>query len=197
MKIYYEEKRIILNNFNFSDAIKIKGDFLQIRCNNMDELKQTLDDFFSDQLTSVLYLDADKNLFKSYFKLIKAAGGVVKKQNDILFIFRKEKWDLPKGKVDAGETTEQAALREVEEECGITDLKLVSDGCITYHIYFQSGIPILKETYWYNMSSKQEDNLKPQVEEDITKIKWVNSESLEDILENTYPLIKDVISAQS
>lgn len=197
MKIYYEEKAIILNNFNFSNAIKEKRDFLQIKCNSSDELKQALDDFFSGQLTPVLYLDVDKNLVKNYFKLISAAGGIVKKNDEVLFIFRKGKWDLPKGKVDAGETFEQAALREVEEECGIKDLKLVSGCCTTHHVYFQKGIPILKETKWYNMTSRQEDNLKPQLEEDITKIRWVKKERFDEILENTYPLIKDIISVQS
>lgn len=197
MKIYYEEKTIILNNFNFSNAIKKEEYFIQIKCNNSDELKQILDDFFSDKLTPVIYLEVDENLFKSYFKVIKAAGGIVENQNNILFIFRKGKWDLPKGKVDAGETFEKAALREVEEECGIKDLKLISNYCTTHHVYYQNNVPILKETKWYNMTSQQEDNLTPQIEEDITKIKWVKQDSLNEVLENTYPLIKDIISAQS
>ncbi len=197
MKIYYEEKRIEINNFDVDDTLREETSFLQIKTNNELLLKQVLDDFFSDKLGSLLYLEAEEKLVKNYFTLIITAGGIVKNGDETLFIFRKGKWDFPKGKIDKGETLEDAALREVEEECGIKDLKLISYNTKTYHVYFDNGLPILKETYWYNMTSHQDENLKPQIEEDITELKWVKRENFNEILNNTYPSIKEIISAQS
>src|SRR5690606_36433368 len=132
--------------------------------------------------------------FKKYFHYLEAAGGIVKnKNNEILFIHRLDKWDLPKGKVEAGETTESAALREVEEECGINNLKLLGFLTQTYHIYFQDDIK-LKATYWYNMSYDGNQELIPQTEEGIGIAEWKSKEDLPEILKNTYENIKIVLS---
>ena len=127
-------------------------------------------------------------------ELIEAAGGVVMNaQDEYLFIFRRDKWDLPKGKIDEGESPAKAAVREVEEECGlkIDDLgELLSE---TYHVYALNGQLILKKTYWYRMRVHGVPELVPQVEEEITQAVWLSKAELEQIKANTYPLILDVM----
>ncbi len=133
-----------------------------------------------------------KDFFK-HFKLIQTGGGLIRnKKGETLFIFRRGKWDLPKGKIDKGETLEDCALREVQEETGIQKLKLGKKICITYHTYTEFGRHILKESHWYLMKSLGKEELVPQVEEDITEIRWVKDEDLEKYLSNTFPTIRSV-----
>ncbi len=133
-----------------------------------------------------------KDFFK-HFKLIQTGGGLVKnKEGETLFIFRRGRWDLPKGKIDPGETLEACALREVREETGIQKLKLVSKICITYHTYTEFGKHILKESHWYLMNAFGTEELTPQLEEDITEIHWVKERDLANHFSNTFPTIKAV-----
>ena len=130
----------------------------------------------------------------SQFKLIIAAGGIVKNQEGrILFIFRNGKWDLPKGKLEKGEDIETCAVREVEEECGISGVKLQDLCLITYHTYKQKD-NVLKPTYWYHMTYDGTEELIPQLEEGITKVKWVKPEKLAKVRKNTYTSINDVLN---
>jgi 8-oxo-dGTP pyrophosphatase MutT (NUDIX family) len=132
--------------------------------------------------------------FQSEFKFIEAAGGLVENEKqEVLFIYRLEKWDLPKGKMEKGETPEESALREVEEECGISNLTLGEELPSTYHIYFYKEKWVLKKTYWYNMSYVGEEKLVPQTEEAITKAVWVNKNKLQEQLSNTYVSLKGLI----
>ena len=147
-----------------------------------------------------IYLVEDKNykkLFKaisSSLKVIKAAGGIVSnEENNYLFIFRKGKWDLPKGKIDTGEKTKVAAIREVEEECGIKVTSAGKKACKTYHIYEMGGKVILKKTTWYKMTAENQPDLVPQIEEDITEARWIAKSNFNIVLENTYPLIEEVM----
>jgi 8-oxo-dGTP pyrophosphatase MutT (NUDIX family) len=141
------------------------------------------------------------NDFKEVFKkiknsmeLIKAAGGLVSnEENKYLFIFRKGKWDLPKGKLDKGEVFRTAAVREVEEECGVTIDSCGEKICKTYHIYEVSGVPVIKKTVWYWMRADNQPDLSPQLEESITDAKWLAAGDFMLVRENTYPLIRDVI----
>jgi 8-oxo-dGTP pyrophosphatase MutT (NUDIX family) len=127
--------------------------------------------------------------FKQHFKIIEASGGIVKNDlGQILFIFRNGIWDLPKGKIEAGETKEEAGLREVEEECGLSSLTLGNFIETTYHLYKEKETEVLKVSYWYEMSSNQKD-LSPQLEEGITDLKWIGPSDLDLILDNTYPNI--------
>lgn len=145
-------------------------------------------------------LDTDpKALFKKIRKsclIIKAAGGLVASaKGNYLFIFRNKKWDLPKGKVEKGEKMKEAALREVEEECGV---KIWTNGeklCKTYHVYTLGAKIVLKKTNWYSMTVKGEPKLVPQKEEGITKANWLDKAELEPVLANTYPSIMDVLEA--
>lgn len=125
---------------------------------------------------------------------IKAAGGLVSnEENKYLFIFRKGKWDLPKGKLDKGETLRVAAVREVQEECGITIDSSGDKICNTYHIYEVEGQPVMKKTTWYWMRADKQPELVPQLEEDITDARWLAAGDFMLVRQNTYPLIRDVI----
>ncbi len=127
--------------------------------------------------------------FRQNFKIIEASGGIVRNGlGQILFIFRNGIWDLPKGKIEVGESRETAALREVNEECGFTRLSLGNFIGTTYHIYNEIESEVLKVSYWYEMSSDQKE-LTPQLEEGITALKWVGLNDLDLIIDNTYPNI--------
>lgn len=127
-------------------------------------------------------------------KIIEAAGGRVKNaKGELLMIFRNDKWDLPKGKLEKGEAPEVAAVREVEEECGIGKLKIIKPLPVTLHTYKHNEKFILKKTYWYEMSCADEKKLTPQKEEGITEVKWMNEKEVERALENTFHSIVDVV----
>lgn len=129
--------------------------------------------------------------FKNNFKVIEAAGGVVMNSNrEILFIYRNGVWDLPKGKIEKNEETDKAALREVQEECGITGLKIGRFLEKTYHIYMIDEEYLFKITHWYLMFSEFNDELTPQIEEGITKVEWIPEENLTKVLVNTFANIK-------
>lgn len=133
--------------------------------------------------------------FTNNLKVVPAAGGlVVNDQKQILFIFRNQVWDLPKGWIEKGESVESAAIREVEEECGIFNLSIGKKLITTYHIYHQNGY-ILKETHWYLMHSNYNAPLIPQLEEGITEVSFKKTDEIEDILKNTYANIKLVYAA--
>jgi len=138
-----------------------------------------------------------KSLFrniKNSLEVIKAAGGLVKnEQGRYLFIFRNGKWDLPKGKIEADEKTRIAAVREVQEECGISILKIGKKICNTYHIYELNEKTILKKTSWYKMKAESQSDLIPQLEEGITDVRWLDPGDLMMVKQNTYPLIRDLI----
>ena len=126
--------------------------------------------------------------------LIEAAGGLVSNENEeYLFIFRNGKWDLPKGKIEKEEKTKIAAVREVEEECGIKVSSLGEKICKTYHVYIMRGEVVLKRTHWFKMRCKGQPKLKPQKEEGITDARWFQKGHIEPIIENTFPLIIDVL----
>lgn len=136
-----------------------------------------------------------KSDFFKHFIVIKAAGGLVKNhKGEILMIFRRGKWDLPKGKLDAGETIEECALREVEEETGLKNPELGKLLKIAFHTYVQFGKHILKETHWYSMIAKGNENLIPQTEEDITETRWVKKTDLKNYLSNTFPAIAEILN---
>ena len=147
-------------------------------------------------LTVIVASNIDElwNWFRSGFQYIEAAGGAVfNEQNQLLCIFRNGKWDLPKGKRDEGERMEETAVREVEEECGISNIRLENHLTDTYHTYTQNGTDILKRTAWYSMSVSGTPVLVPQTEEGITKTEWRDLDNLDDVLANTYGSIKDVL----
>ncbi len=138
-------------------------------------------------------LEKDWNSFRIDFKVIIAAGGLVlNEKNEILFIYRARKWDLPKGRIEKGEQIAQTAIREVEEECGIKKLSIQRKLTNTYHLFYQKGEYRLKETHWYLMYSDYNKELVPQLEEGITKVLFKDTEATLKALENTYLNIRFV-----
>lgn len=135
---------------------------------------------FSDQLES------DWKSFQECFKVVRAGGGLVLNDNkDILFIYRNDKWDLPKGRIEKGESIETTAIREVEEECGIDGLQIIQKLVTTFHIYFQDQY-CLKETHWFLMKTVYSGTLTPQLEEGITKVAFIPQNEVENIIEQSY-----------
>jgi len=129
--------------------------------------------------------------FKAKLPVTQAGGGLVTNaEGHTLFIFRKGKWDLPKGKIDRGETIEDGAVREVKEETGVKKLKMQALAGMTYHIFKRNETYQLKETFWFYMSTTYTGDLKPETKEDITKAVWKNDKKTRKALEKTYPNIK-------
>lgn len=129
--------------------------------------------------------------FKTYFTPQNSAGGkVFNKNREVLFIYRYDRWDLPKGKLEEGENIKECAVREVEEECGITGLTILKQLQTTYHIFEFQNKKILKSTHWFLMKTDYQGKLTPQVKEYIYKAEFKNKEQVEEALKNTYENIK-------
>lgn len=132
--------------------------------------------------------------FRTVFMVIDAGGGVIRNsKGEILFIFRKGKWDLPKGKIEPGETIAEGAVREVMEECGLTKVTLGRLLTTTYHTYTQGNKRILKLSHWYEMEVPNGQKLVPQLEEDITEIKWIKPSRLNEVRSNTFKSVADLL----
>lgn len=145
----------------------------------------------------VFYHPDLKELQKAFYKkftIIQAAGGIVENEKEeILLIFRRGKWDLPKGKLDKGESLEECAVREVEEETGLSEVKLIAPLIITYHTYHEGTKFVLKESHWYTMKVKGEQQLVPQADEGIEEIKWVGVKEATEFFPECFPSVIDVI----
>jgi len=161
----------------------------------------------------LLRLEADANLLEvlvySYrpeeafadfigrMPMIDAAGGVVWQQDRALFIFRHGRWDLPKGKIESGEASDVAALREVEEECGMQELQLGAFIGYTYHTYWFQQEMVIKRTFWYSMQSNYAGILVPQTEEGITEVRWIaQADWPKEVYVNTYLSIAELLQLQ-
>jgi 8-oxo-dGTP pyrophosphatase MutT (NUDIX family) len=134
--------------------------------------------------------------FRTFFRVMEAAGGLVfDEQGRVLVIHRRGKWDLPKGKMEEGEDPQTAAVREVEEECGIHAPQIQKLLHVTYHSYVQEGVMILKKIWWYQMSYSGKEQLVPQAKEDITRAGWFDPGELNPVKENTWSSIVEVLKA--
>lgn len=141
-------------------------------------------------------LEELKTMFFKKFTPVKAAGGFVLNENkEVLMMFRRGKWDLPKGKMDKKESFEECAIRETEEETGLKNITLISPLITTYHTYHEGTRYILKETKWFRMKVNGEQKLIPQAEEQITKLEWVGKNNLKNYMQNSFPSVKDVLEA--
>jgi 8-oxo-dGTP pyrophosphatase MutT (NUDIX family) len=204
IKIYFGDKPLFLCDAidNSIEPYVHHDDAVFIDELNAHTVKSMLHEMQQQQVHAGVFFHEDfeqlKNSFLKKFSLIIAAGGLVKNEKDeLLLIFRRGKWDLPKGKLDKGESLEVCAVREVEEETGLKNARLVAPLAKTYHTFYEGTRHIIKETNWFAMEVTGEQNLQPQTEEDIEEIKWVKPANIQSFLEKTYPLISDVINAAS
>ncbi len=113
-------------------------------------------------------------------KKLTAAGGVLFREGDdgpeVLLIYRRGVWDLPKGKLEKGESVEECARREVAEEVGCELPEILADLPDTWHEYTQKGTDYGKTTHWFVMQSEANGSLEPQKSEGIEKVEWVGAE---------------------
>ncbi|MES2647159.1 MAG: NUDIX domain-containing protein [Bacteroidota bacterium] len=200
--IYFGEKSfLIVNELDKKlDVVKQNPGSLTYHKPSSETIDEAIRAMESDAVSSVVIVAENTHealdLFSTKFAIIQAGGGLVENdKGEFLFIFRRGKWDLPKGKLDEGETISECALREVEEETGLTNITLNDHLCNTYHVYHERGKFVLKESVWYNMSCFSGQILTPQTEEDISEIKWLLPAEWPSIYENTFPSIKDVLHA--
>jgi len=196
-KVNINDKQI---NFACSEYVVNNNDTTITFSNPSENITpKIISDFMLNKSLQKLFLITTEpkslfNAFRKDYKIVEAAGGLVKdKDNRILFIFRRGKWDLPKGKIEKDERKQHAAMREVIEETGLDTLKIVRRLDKTYHIYTEKNIHILKKTYWYEMVAIKAGPLHPQTEEDITDIRWVEPDNLNEVLSNTYPLVAELV----
>ncbi|GAA4893530.1 NUDIX domain-containing protein [Flaviramulus aquimarinus] len=141
----------------------------------------------------LIHKNEDKLIKKFLKKLpnVIAGGGKVYNDNgEVLFIYRNDKWDLPKGKTEGKETIEETALREVSEETGVAGLQITKPLETTYHIFKRNGRYKIKITHWFEMKTSFAGNLYAQQEEGITKVEWLNNTQINKVLENSYANIK-------
>ncbi|MEZ4967900.1 MAG: NUDIX domain-containing protein [Saprospiraceae bacterium] len=156
----------------------------------VDKNKQVQNVVLYHDLLDALWAD-----FQGCFTVLEAAGGYVRNDTgELLVFFRRDSWDMPKGKIDPGESPEQAAKREVQEETGLKEVELGPFLIHTYHTYRQNGEKILKKTWWYAMRTG-ESAVIPQVEEDIEEIRWVDPVAWLRSEPAVYPNIREVIEA--
>ena len=162
-------------------------------------LNDVMEKFFSKKISGIIYLCSNPhnswNEFTSRYILMEAAGGIVKNSmEEVLVIYRKKKWDLPKGKLDYEETPEIAAIREVREECGISKLVMGKFLMKTFHTYTEKNKFILKKTHWFTMTSPESEKLIPQLEENIEEARWMSKEKIyKKVFPKTYSAIKEVL----
>jgi ADP-ribose pyrophosphatase YjhB (NUDIX family) len=179
-------------------SIKLRDDVL-VRHANEAYIKDCLD-YFNKQkvkkLDSITFLvpdiDKAKEFVKKQYVVIAAAGGIVSKADQVLMIYRLKKWDLPKGKIEKGETPEVGALREVEEECRVK-ARLLDEVCHTWHTYTRNKRKYLKKTYWYAMECLDDSRMKAQREEGIEEVRWMSESEVYHVLYESYFSIRYVI----
>ncbi|MBU4537597.1 MAG: NUDIX domain-containing protein [Weeksellaceae bacterium] len=193
-KVFVNEKKLTISKYpeDMEKKLRFEGfatleiavDLLQnTSCPELNVYGENIEEIWED--------------FTHMFKVIEAAGGVVRnKHGELLFIHRIGRWDLPKGKIEKGESLEQAALREIEEETGLSELILEEFLNNTFHIYNErNGEKILKTVYWFRMQYVGNETPKPQIEEGISEVSWKNQEAIiKEVLPMTFKNIKLILN---
>jgi len=198
-EVFLNDRSITLADENESASLDNPEKAERISCREL--LTERVNRFLSSEEVSIALTGQIHILwaeFQLMFKLLPAAGGIVHCSRGFLFIYRRGKWDLPKGKTETHETSEEAALREVKEETGISNLTIDKSISSTWHIYrspykHSKGEWILKETKWYSMTATGDESLSPETGEDIEEARWFTMEELDDILANTFSSLKKLI----
>ena len=188
-KVFVKELPLILTN-NLAEISNSKYFLL-----NADSIHEAIDSLAKKKLgEAYIYHPNHEEILKKFCKNITrevAAGGVVtNKKGKVLFIYRNDKWDLPKGKLDKGETIEECAIREVGEETGVKKLKIENFLKTTYHIFKRNGKYKLKEVHWFAMKTSYEGKLVGQANEGIERVKWKGPKKIKKALENSYVNIR-------
>ena len=176
--------------------ISLEGEYPKVhQYYSMSDLYEAIDGFERDRKADNLYITGDPEQLINLFPVINAAGGLVKKPNDqILFIFRYGKWDLPKGKMEEGETVNETALREVAEETGVAGLKITKELIPTFHTYKMDGKRVIKKTHWFEMTFADDSQILPQAIEDITVVKWLNQKDIPWAMRDSYASVIELLT---
>ena len=192
-KVFFNQKPLILTNEiqEFSDTEPL----IFIKYSSARQILKALKSTKSSKV--YLYHKNIDKLWKTFLKqfpIVEAAGGLVERtDNKFLFIFRNDKWDLPKGGVEKNELIIEAAKREVMEETGVGDLIVQNQLSETYHIFKKGKRYILKKTYWFKMSTNYTGQLQPQIEEGISKTEWVSKVGIEGFLDDAFENIRIIV----
>jgi ADP-ribose pyrophosphatase YjhB (NUDIX family) len=202
IKIYFNEKPLFLCDsidaiiqpfVHHDDTVfidELNAHTIKTMIHEMQQPKVHAGVFFNKNLNEL------KKTFFKKFNLVMAAGGlVINEKNETLLIFRRGKWDLPKGKSDKGEELETCAIREVKEETGLKKVKPAKLLTVTYHTYHEGTKLMLKESHWFLMKAKSNQALVPQTEENIIEIRWSTKKELPVYLLNSYSSVADVLRA--
>ena len=192
-KVFFNQKPLILTNEiqDFSDNEPL----LFIKYTSVAQIIKALKSS-KNRKVFLYHKDIDKlwKSFKKKFPVVEAAGGLVERtDNKLLFIFRNNKWDLPKGGVEKKELIIEAAQREVTEETGVSDLIVQKQLSETFHIFKKGKRFRLKKTYWFKMSTSYMGETVPQIEEGIKKIEWVSKEKIDEILNDAFENIRIIV----
>lgn len=188
-KVFVNDSPLILTN-RLSE--NVNGNYFLL---NGTSIKDAINALMKNKLEEAfIYHPNNEEILKKFTKkipLVIAAGGIVtNKEGKVLFIYRNDKWDLPKGKLDKGETLEECAIREVMEETGVTDLTIENFLRTTYHVFKRNGKYKLKEVHWYAMKTTYDGKLKGEKKEGIVKVKWKGPRKIKKALENSYTNIR-------
>jgi 8-oxo-dGTP pyrophosphatase MutT (NUDIX family) len=198
-KVFFKDRTVFFSE-DFSGTFRTKSG-LFYKYESRENLAEIIGAFFHLNKINNLFLfhkDLDflRGEFSSLFNIISASGGLVRNPaGEVLVIKRNGIWDLPKGKKEKGESSDETALREVSEECGIDPPVISKFLTKTWHAYKIDGKSVLKETDWYEMKVNDGISTCPQEAENITEIKWIRPENSGSIRSNTYPLILDVLAS--
>ena len=197
-KVFINEKRILLTNiFNniFSEPNMKIIRYVDKR-SLLSEIEH-IENGITKENTIIFEsenIEALRNDFISLHKLIHAAGGVVRNEGgEILFIYRLNRWDLPKGKIEIYEDAQEAAIREVIEETNLRNPHISKELSSTFHTYRKGNERILKKTRWFEMRVSGEQNPIPQTKEKITDVRWFSVTDIQTALKSTYSSIQDLL----
>jgi 8-oxo-dGTP pyrophosphatase MutT (NUDIX family) len=195
-KIYFSNKPLLLATEKLSE--KRYEHYLQLEGAHAQHFDEAIKHLERKDSVGVVIIEAnkvqlEKELLWAFYPLHSAGGVVQNELDEVLMIYRRGKWDLPKGKLDEGEDIEQCAIREVQEETGINTVHLGSKICNTMHIYPMGNKLILKYTAWYKMRSSSKERLSPQTEENIEQVLWVKPKDIPVLLRNSFETIMEVL----
>ena len=188
-QVFVGDKPIVL-----TDKVELETNFKNYLLKTVSMAK-VIRQLSRTSLSEVRLIDNNKDkILKKFLKklpnVIAGGGKVYNQKGEVLFIYRNDKWDLPKGKAEKNESIEQTAIREVSEETGVTGLKITKPLNTTYHIFKRNGRYKIKITYWFEMKTNFSGKLIAEEKEGITKVKWLSAKQIDEALENSYANIK-------